>query len=200
MMLMRVLAPVLCALAAAPALAGEPARPRLVVGGMDLSQPEIRNELFSAGNFSAGAVSGSSAAADRNGGLTMGGYAAYAFRDLQFSSSVKGNAEASAADFGASYVGDVMGVTGIAAFRLGYEWGAMPLAFSVNPAQAGLSAFNGAYDPTRPASDLSLTLSFTHDVTPSLSLGGFAAAGRQEEEGQPVESSLRFGAGVGLKF
>lgn len=198
-MLMRVALLALCGLAAAPAFAGEAARPRLVVGGMDLSQPEIRNEVFEAGAFSAGTVSGTTS--ERSGErMVMGGYTAYAFRDLQFSSSLKGNSAISAADFGASYDGGIMGVEGIAAFRLGYEWGAMPLAFSVNPAQNGLSAFGASYDPTRPASDLSLTFSFTHEVTPALSLGGFAAAGRQGEEGQPPESSLRFGAGVGLKF
>jgi|GEM_PF-2862150 hypothetical protein len=199
-MLMRAVLLVLCGLASAPAFAGEAARPRLVVGGMDLSHPEIRNEMFAAGDFSAGSVSGMSVMPDRNGGLIMGGYAAYAFHDLQFSSSLKGNSSVSAADFGASYDGGILGLEGIAAFRLGYEWGALPQAFSVNPAQAGLSDLDGIYDPTRPVSDLSLTFSFTHDVTPALSLGGFAAAGRQGEDGQEPESSLRFGAGVGVKF
>jgi hypothetical protein len=199
-MLIRAALLALCGLAAAPAFAGEAPRPRLVVGGIDLSQPEIRNEMFEAGAFSAGTVSGTASERGGERAMVMGGYAAYAFRDLQFSSSLKGNSSVSSADFGASYDGTVMGVEGIAAFRLGYEWGAMPLAFSVNPAQSGLSAFGPGYDPTRPTSDLSLTFSFTHEVTPALSLGGFATAGRQGEEGQQPESSLRFGAGVGLKF
>ena len=101
------------------------------------------------------------------------------------------------ADFSAAYAG--FGPDSVAAFRLGYELGRAQ-AFSVNPAQAGLSAFSGAYDPSRSVGDLSLTLSFTHDVTPSLSLGGFAAAGRQEGEHTAPENSLRFGAGVGYKF
>lgn len=199
-MLFRAVLLALCGLAVTPAFAGEVARPRLVVGGMNLSQPEIRNEMFSAGGFSAGVVS-DTATADRGGDrLAVGGYAAYAFSDLQLSSSLKGDADMSAADFGASYTGGVLGFEGIAAFRLGYEWGGTPQAFSINPAQIGLSAFNGAYDPTRTLGDLSLTLSFSHDITPGVSLGGFAAASRAGEEGQPAESSLRFGAGLGLKF
>lgn len=182
-------------LVAAPAVAGDVARPRLVAGGMDLSQPELRTELFANGAFSAGAASDASSA--DHGRMALGGYAAYAFRDLNLSSSFKGDTFMSAADFSASYLGGIMGVDGVAAMKLGYQWGKQ--AFSVNPAQAGRSAFTGGYDPSRPVGDLSLTLSFTHDVTPSLSLGGFAAATRKDDE-QQTESSLRFGAGVGYKF
>lgn len=188
-----------CLLAATPALAGEPARPRLVVGGMDLSQPEVRTELFSKGAFSAGSVSDGSGGDRGRERMALGGYAAYAFRDLQLSSSLKGDASTSMADLGAAYMGGVMGIEGVAALRLGYEWG-RPQAFSVNPAQAGLSAFTRGYDPTRPMGDLSLTLSFTHDVTPSLSLGGFAAANRKDDDRDGSETGLRFGAGLGYKF
>jgi hypothetical protein len=183
-------------LVTAPAVAGDAARPRLVAGGMDLSQPELRTELFAKGAFSAGAASDASSA--EHGRMALGGYAAYAFRDLNLSSSFKGDSFVSTADFSAAYMGGIMGVDGVAAVKLGYQWGKQQ-AFSVNPAQAGLSAFTGGYDPSRPVGDLSLTLSFTHDVTPSLSLGGFAAATRKDDE-REAESGLRFGAGVGYKF
>ena len=185
---------VACLLAAHCAWAEE-ARPRLVVGGMNLAQPEVRTELYAGkGGFSLGAAS-EPATAER-GRMALGGYAAYAFQDIKLSSSLKGAGESSLADFSAAYTGFA---DSTAALRLGYEWGNTQ-AFSVNPAQAGLSAFTGAYDPNRPVGDLTMTLSFTHDVTPSLSLGGFAAATRGKEDDRARESGLHFGAGLGYKF
>lgn len=198
-MLQRFTLVVSCLLVAAPAVAAETVRPRLVTGGMDLSQPELRTELFATGAFSAGAVADATPTEHGRERMALGGYAAYAFRDLTLSSSLKGDASASNADFNLSYLGGIMGVTGIASAKLGYQWGAKQQAFSPNPAQSGLAAFSGGYDMTQPISDLSLTLSFTHDVTPSLSLGGFAAASRKDDT-RETEPSLRFGAGVGYKF
>lgn len=184
---------VACLLAAQSAWAGE-ARPRLVVGGMTLAQPELRTELYAnKSGFSAGAVSDS--AAPERGRMALGGYTAYAFQDFRLSSSLKGGDTASA-DFSAAYTG--FGPDSVASLRLGYEWGNTQ-AFSVNPAQAGLSAFGGGYDANRTVGDLSMTLSFTHDVTPSLSFGGFAAASRKDDD-RNAENSLRFGAGLGYKF
>lgn len=184
----------LCLLAALPAWAGD-VRPRLVVGGMSLNGGALHTELYGGkGGFSAGTVSDG---AGGQGRMALGGYAAYAFPDVTVRSSLRGDGDTTVADFSAAYAG--FGPDSVAAFRLGYELGRAQ-AFSVNPAQAGLSAFSGAYDPSRSVGDLSLTLSFTHDVTPSLSLGGFAAAGRQEGEHSAPENSLRFGAGVGYKF
>jgi hypothetical protein len=193
-MLKRLALICLCLLPTLPAWAGE-ARPRLVVGGMNLNGGALQTELYSTkGGFSAGAVSDSSG---NSGRMALGGYASYAFPDVTVKSSLRGDGDTTIADFSAAYAG--FGPDSVAAFRLGYELGRAQ-AFSVNPAQAGLSAFSGAYDPSRSVGDLSLTLSFTHDVTPSLSLGGFAAAGRQEGEHTAPENSLRFGAGVGYKF
>ena len=184
----------LCLLAALPARAGEE-RPRLVIGGLNLNDGALHTELYATkGGFSAGTVSDGGLVPGR---MALGGYAAFAFPDVTVSSSLKGDGISTMADFSAAYAG--FGPDSVAAFRLGYEMGRAQ-AFSVNPAQAGLSAFSGAYDPTHSVGDLSLTLSFTHDVTPSLSLGGFAAAGRQEGEHTAPENSLRFGAGVGYKF
>lgn len=193
-MLKRSLLTVACLLAAQSGWAEE-ARPRLVVGGMNLAQPETRTELYAAKNgFSAGAAS--ELATSERGRMALGGYTAYAFQDFKLSTSLKGAGDNSVADFSAAYSG-FAGST--AAFRLGYEWGNTQ-AFSVNPAQAGLSAFTGGYDANRSVGDLSMTLSFTHDVTPSLSFGGFAAATRSKEDERTPENSLRFGAGLGYKF
>lgn len=196
-MLTRCCLTVLCLLAAAPAIAEE-ARPRLVVGGMTVAQPDVTTELYAVGGFSAGAVSDAGGAERSHDRMALGGYAAYAFQDLKLSSSLKGDAGLSAANFSAAYTG--FGADSVAAFRLGYEWGKTQ-AFSVNPAQAGLPAFTNGYDSSRSVGDLSLTLSFSRDVTPSLSFGGFAAATRKDDtvSGAP-ENGLHFGAGLGVKF
>lgn len=187
-------------LLASPAIAGEIKKPRLVAGGMNLSQSAEQAELFNSGDFSAGAIADAPLSSDKAPDrMVMGGYAAYAFRDLQISSSLKGDSLGSIADFGASYHGEVLGVNGVTSLRLGYEWN-KPLAFSPNATQLGMSAYSEGNDPTRSAADMSLTLSFTHDITPSFSLGGFAAATRTDEEGQQPANDLRFGAGLGLKF
>lgn len=193
-MLKRSLLTLACVLAAHPVWAGE-ARPRLVVGGMNLAQSELRTELYTAKNgFSAGAAS--EAATAERGRMALGGYTAYAFQDFKLSTSLKGAGDLSVSDFSAAYTGFP---DSTAALRLGYEWGNTQ-AFSVNPAQAGLSAFAGGYDAHRTVGDLSMTLSFTHDVTPSLSFGGFAAAARSKDDERSFENSLRFGAGLGYKF
>jgi hypothetical protein len=71
------------------------------------------------------------------------------------------------------------------------QWGhGLDHAFSPNPLHGGLMGLGN--------NDVSLTLSFTHDVSPSFSLGGYAATARGEDAHDP--SALRLGAGLGLKF
>lgn len=194
MVVKRLLPALLCLAAALPAWA-EDARPRLVAGGMSLTEPELRTELFAKGGFSAGAAAGAENPAGERGRMALGGYAAYAFNDFKLSSSLKGGADANSAEFSAAYAG--LG-GGVAALRLGYDWGRSP-AFSINPAQAGLSVYSGALNPGRAYGDASVSLSYTQDITPSLSWGGFAAAGRKDDA-ISTENSVRIGAGLGLKF
>jgi hypothetical protein len=186
-------------LTAFPALAGDApqGRPRLVGGGIDLlqadftrgaGQGERQSELYGKGPFSAGAVSGPER-------MSLGGYTSYMFNDVRLSSSVKGDAFGQAADFSAAYSGAFMGVDGTAAVRLGYEWGSAG-SFSPNPAQMGVNAFDGY----RPGSDLSLSLSLTHDITPAFSFGGFAAASHGDHDEAKAQSGFTLGAGVGVKF
>ncbi|OAN59540.1 hypothetical protein [Magnetospirillum moscoviense] len=188
-----------CALAAAPAFAedGASSRPRLVGGGIDLLKAdfargagmgESQAEIFGKGAFSAGAVSGPER-------MAIGGYTSYMFNDIRLSSSLKSDPVGHSADLSAAYSGAFMGIDGTALVRMGYEWGSAG-SFSPNPAQMGVTAFDGY----RPGSDLSLSLSLTHDITPGFSFGGFAAANRGEVEAERAQSGFSLGAGLGLKF
>jgi hypothetical protein len=183
------------ALAAAPAFAGE--RPRLVGGGTDLLRADFSRgagagssqvELYGTDNFSAGAVTGPER-------MSLGGYASYLFNDMRLTTSLKGDEAGRSAHFDASYSSVFFGIDGTAAFRIGYEWGGES-GFSPNPAQMGVNVFDGL----RPGSDLSLSLSLTHDVTPAFSLGGFAAASQGDSDAFRTPSEFTLGAGLGLKF
>lgn len=188
-----------CTLVAAPAFAEDAgqARPRLVGGGIDLMKADFtrgagtaegQSEFFGKGAFSAGAVSGPER-------MALGGYTSYMFNDVRLSSTVKGDSWGQSADLSAAYSGAFMGIDGTAMLRMGYEWGSAG-SFSPNPAQMGVTAFDGY----RPGSDLSLSLSLTHDVTPGFSFGGFAAANRGETETERAQAGFSLGAGLGLKF
>lgn len=191
----------MCMVTAFPALAGDkaPLRPRLVTGNVEVIRPmtesraaesratESRASLFAIGGFSLGTLIGAPPVDAAPEAMAFGGYATYTLDALRFSSSLKGDAAASAADFTASYP---MGLDGMAAVTLGYEW-SRHASFSVNPMLGN--------ETLRPAGDLSLSLSFSHSVTPAVTFGGFAAATRTEED-QAATSGFRLGAGMGLKF
>lgn len=184
----------LCVLAALPAWAGDkaPARMRLVTGSVApmpsiLAPPDRQAELFATGGFSLGTATSTAAGPDQP--VALGGYAAYSFDALRLSSSLKGDHAGAAADFTASYSGVMMGVDGVTALGLSYE------RFSPNPVQTNVVGS----DAWRPMGDLSLSLSFTHGINSSMSLGGFAAATRSEDD-EAVHSGFRLGAGMGLKF
>ena len=182
----------LCLLVAAPAFAGEVAGPsHLTVGGYDLGMAERRSEVLEDGGLSLGAVTATP------GRLASGGYLAYALRDYTLSSSLAGDTAGNSAGLSAAYSGSLLGAQGIAALRLGYDW-TRPVPFSPNASQPGSSLLDV------PRSGPSLSLSWSHDVTPGLSLGGFATAGRLQPNGPvaPFDDSpdFRVGAGFGVKF
>lgn len=193
----RVLSCVLLALlASAPAIAGE--RPRLVAGGLTPRTDTARfggtdatAEVYATGGLRVGALVDSTpsggSAPDR---MAFGGYAGYALDGFGIASSLKGDATASAAELAASYAAGV----GTTAVTLGYEWAGRPSAFSLNPLAPA------AQDPMRPLSDLSLSVSYSHDLSSSVSLGGFAAASRSEYEDRTTQQGFRLGAGFGLRF
>lgn len=202
-MLRRLALTSMCLLAAAPAWAGDAVRPRLVPGSGALALPsfagaETKTEVLSTGGFSLGTLSapmGGQAASPAPGeGLALGGYAFYGNGWMRLSSSLKGDQAGGLADLTASQPVAPLGLEGIAALSLGYQWTQVG-GFSLNPAQVGIS--NGGLGQ---ANDLSLSLSFTHEVTPSFSLGGFAAASRGEDVDNQPNAGLHFGAGLELKF
>ncbi|MGE5505275.1 MAG: hypothetical protein ACM31L_12695 [Actinomycetota bacterium] len=176
---------------AAPAGAAEvkQERPRLVLGSSDVSGGEQRSPVFAKGAFSAGAVSdGGAQRADR---LALGGYVAYDLDQTRLSSSLRGDGGGVSADLAASYPDSVLGLDGTSRLRLGAELN-QPHSFSLNPAQSGGQGFAG----NGPATDLSVSLSWSHFFTSNLSLGGVAAATRPEGE----TAGFVLGAGVGYKF
>lgn len=180
----------LCLAAAAPAFAQD--QPRLVTGGLmpaaRFSGPDVKAPLVSAGGLTLGALADSTPVSEDASRLAGGGYVAYAIDKISLTSSARGDATASGLDLGASYAG----TAGTAAVKLGYEWAGRPSSFSPNPMQMA--------PVIEPASDLSLTLSFTHDITPSLQMGGFAAATRSEYEDRTTQQGFKLGAGMGLRF
>lgn len=192
----------LCVLTAVPAWADEAVRPRLVPGGGSLGLPALggdnKVEVYSLGGFSLGSVSAPVAPASAGSavidGMAVGGYAAYSGDWGRLSSSLKTGGGTGSADFTASQQISPLGVNGLAALSLGYQW-TQAGGFSLNPAQMGMSS--GALGQ---ANDLSLSLSFTRDLTPSFSLGGFAAASRGEDAASQPNTGLHFGAGLELKF
>lgn len=192
----------LCLMVSVPAWGGDSVRPRLVPGSGSLGLPsfsaDTKTDVLSTGGFSLGTLSAPAAAqtgdADAAEGLSLGGYASYGADWLRLSSSIKGGQGSGSADLTASQPVSPWGVDGTAALSLGYQWTQVG-GFSLNPAQLGVTA--GAWGQ---ANDLSLSLSFTHDVTPSFSMGGFAAASRGESADNQPSSGLHFGAGLELKF
>ncbi len=183
--------------AAAPAVAAD-APLRLVTGsgvphadGPRFGGPDTKAELFANGGLRLGALLDSTPAegdgADR---VAFGGYATYFVDSLSLGSSLRGDAIGSAADMTASYaLGDAT-----AQLSLGYQWAGRPAAFSANPLQTMGGLGGGALN------DLTLSLSFTHDVTPSFSFGGFAGAVRSEYEDSTTAHGFRLGAGLGYRF
>lgn len=189
-----------CLVVAAPAFAGD-APPRLVTGGglparMDggrFSGPDAKAELYANGGLRLGALLDSTPADEGEGAdrMAMGGYAAYHLDSFSFGSSLRGDSTASAADMTAAYaLGDAT-----AALSLGYQWAGRPGTFSIRPVGAV-----GGLDGATSLNDLSVSLSFTHDVTPSFSLGGFAGAVRSEYEDRTTDHGFRLGAGLGYRF
>ncbi|MGE5545751.1 MAG: hypothetical protein ACM33T_02555 [Solirubrobacterales bacterium] len=186
-------------LAAASAQAGE-ARPRLVTGGMPAFTPQAmvtaagdaKANLFTSHGLTLGALLNAPPSAGADGGPASGAFATYAIDSFAFTTALKVGAAGNAGEASAVYASEL----GRAALSLGYEWTGRPAAFSLNPWQPSLMA-----EGLRPANDTAtLALSFTRDVTPSLSVGGFAAAVRSEYDDRPTEQGFRLGAALGYRF
>lgn len=190
-------------LLATPAWAGEGARVRLVPGGnvngLTLPGADSKAPVYVNGGFSVGAMSVplGSIGLGQDSDHSVGGYASYSADWLRLTSTLRNNGGAAIADLSASRTLDSLGLSSsTAALTLGRQWTA-PAGYSFTPGQpASLSGGDDSH-----LADWSLSLSFTHDVTPFLSLGGFAAATHGEDGDSGANGSdLRLGAGLGLKF
>ncbi len=183
--------PILClalAVAGAPARAGEAgAAPQLVVGRADLGMTDQQIPLYGSNSLSVGTL----ATRPGNDRLALGGYVDYAVTDFRLSSSWRNADTGMAANLAAIYSGPLVGQNDSAALKLGYDWGH---AFSPNANQPGITAV----EPLQPS--LSLTLSWRHDVTPAVSLDGFAAASRSSTPEDLNQPDIHVGAGLGVKF
>lgn len=176
---------------AVPAAAAD--RPRLVLGGLG---NEVRTDLHTLGAARIGAVAEATSAMMLSGRdrLALGGYVAYDLNDYRFTSSLRGGEGSMTADLSASTATPVLGVAGVTQLRLGADW-TRPQAFSLNASQPALAGFDG-YGPS---GDLSLSLSWTRDITPGLSLGGVAAATRPLSTVSETGGFV-LGAGLGYRF
>jgi len=168
---------------------------------------ESRLPLYSSGGYSVGVVaeptSRASGALPFSGGrgpLAVGGYVAYSLgNEASLSSSLRSDGGLAAADISAAYRGGLIGSDATAAISLGARWrNQLSGGFSPNPAQSlGLSSIN----PTGSrASDLNLSISLRHQVTPTLSLGGVAEAYSPTGGETGAYPGVMFGAGMGYRF
>jgi hypothetical protein len=184
----------------APAWAADKAeRPRLVLGAEAPAAGDKRVELYAANGISLGAVSGTAtlqplsfAAPGTNPGkagdrLALGGYAGYAADAFRLGSSFRNDGAYSLADLSAAYDTSVFGMMGTTALTVGAGF-TRNQEFSLTP---------------HTGNDLSVSLSWTREVTPSLSFGTMAGTSRplSSSDSQPSPTrNFTVGAGLGLKF
>ncbi len=206
----RVLSLLLPLMVAVPAVAADMGG-RLVAGGAagagfnpPVAMPgESRHQLLTGGGFSAGTVTSPMAPpaalalpfSSEHGNLAVGGYVAYGLAETSLSSSLRRSGSTTKADISAAFAGNLLGMDGIAALKLGAAW-AGAQGFSPNPLQPG----SILADPNRGNGELNLSLSLMRQVTPAFSFGGVAEASRPSwlEPGTP--SGYMLGAGMGYRF
>ena len=197
-------------LLAAPVMAADMGN-RLVAGGasgvagepLRAGMGDLRSPILTLGGFSLGAVADAVPSisalglpfASSRGALAVGGYVAYGMGDLRLSSSLRGDGASTRADVTAAYAGTVLGTGNVASLQLGAAV-AKPQGFSLNPLQPGLVLS----DPYRSSSDLSLSLSLMHQVTPALSFGGTAGANHPNWSESASSPGFMLGAGMGYRF
>lgn len=178
---------------------------RLVPGGgatrtdsTAFSPGETRLPLVSAGRLSAGAVSAPSAGpaasplpfGQPGSPLAVGGYVAYGNGSAQLSSSLRSDGVTSGASLSASWGNDSRAAVSLGVNRT--DWSRI----SPNSQHPSLTLA----DPYRGiGNDLNMSLSLTHQVSPSFSVGGMAGANRANGTEAPG-TGLMVGAGLGYRF
>lgn len=184
-------------LAAASAAASE--RPRLVPGGSGIdagkglhAAPAASADLFVINGFKLGALVDVQPGRESAGNRTeVGGFASYTMESFTLGSALRSGDEHAAADISASYAADF----GTAAITLGYGWSGGLSSFTPSGSPGGQML-----DMIAPTSDLSLSLSFTHDLVSDVHVGGFAAASRSQYEDRSTAQGFRVGATLGWRF
>jgi hypothetical protein len=179
---------------------------RLVPGGVAarieapaLGLGESRVPLASTGKLSAGALSGPSAGLALPFGLpgsslAVGGYVAYGNGNTQLSSSLRSDGISRGANVSASWGGDILGVDSKASLSLGMNRSDLG-RISPNSQHPSLTLA----DPYSDGSDINMSLSLIHQVSPSFSVGGMAGANRSSGS-ESSGSGLMLGAGLGYRF
>lgn len=183
--------------------------PRLVPGGGTVradapafTPGETRLPLVSSGKLSAGAVSAPSTG--MNGSplpfglpgapLAVGGYVAYGNGSAQLSSSLRSDGITSGAHVSASWGNDSKAAVSLGVNRS--EWSRIS-PNSQHPTLSLADPYRGGANGG--GSDVNMSLSLTHQVSPSFSVGGVAGANRASGTDNPG-TDLSVGAGLGYRF
>lgn len=127
-------------------------------------------------------------------GFLMGGYLAYSLSDYSLDAKWRDDGVGgSAGGVGASYGASLGGATAYAV-RVGAGWGEAG-SFSPNAVAHGESGIN---------SEVNVSVSLTHAITPNMYLNGMAGAARplgsQDPSIDAGSRDYRIGAGLGLRF
>jgi hypothetical protein len=171
----------------------------LALGGAAPAMEGTRLAGWSSGNLFGGVTSVATEAFSPTPakGMQMGGFLAWQAEDYRVDATLAPSFDGSVvAGLGAA-VGAKRGQTGTSyGVRLGAAW--LGERFTVNPA-SGL----GLAEVVAPTSDVNLTFTINHALTPSLSVIGTAEARRpvgNPWDGATMQSRFLVGAGLGYRF
>lgn len=176
-----------------------PKAPALVVGGAAQASEGTRLAGWGDGSLVAGVspMAGSAFGGLTARGMKTGGFLAWQADDYRLDASVAPSLDGSVIAGVGAVVGARPGQTGTSyGLRLGAAW--LGDRFTVNPA-SGL----GLADVVSPTSDVNLSFTVNHALTPSLSVIGTAEARRpvgSPADGVSVQSRFLVGAGLGYRF
>jgi hypothetical protein len=166
-------------------------------GGAAPTAEDARVTLWNGGSLAAGVAPVADGILDRPNarGMQYGGFVAWQWGDYRVDATVAPSLGGSVvAGFGAAFGTNPLGTS------YGLHFGAARLGerFTVNPGSGlGLAEVNA------PASDVNLTFTINHALTPSLNLVGTAEARRYiglPGDGASALNRFQFGAGLGYRF
>jgi len=193
---------ILAATAAGAAEGGDaPKVSTLAIGGAAQPSEGTRLAGWGDGSLVAGVTPMPSSAFSNpsSKGMKMGGFLAWQADDYRLDASLSPSRDGSVVAGLAAAVGARPGQTGTSyGLRLGAAW--LGERFTINPASGSLV---GLSDVVSPTSDVNLTFTVSHALTPSLSVIGTAEARRPvgtPADGVSVQSRFLVGAGLGYRF